>query len=212
LNEVLTNPSAGLPNEFAWLSNFVTGRADAGDFVDLTSVLLRAVFTMTVLVWEDHIGKNPVKTGYTGKIDLDTAISGRQASASEFLKAFRGDIRANTIENLLVVYTNSMWDTAQRVSFNILVVEPIVLQCVYNAHCRLLDIPATFDDVLSGRSEEELMFHYCEWKNSRTTKLMVLNLMLKTYCLAGYCVYRRLSAVCTSGRSYNLNTVAHEVR
>jgi hypothetical protein len=208
-NEVVINPSAGIPNDIAWLSNFFVEKTTSGVFMDKTKALLRGVLTMTVDAWVDNTRQVPA--GYTGRTDLDTAMADRQASASDFLKCFRGDIRTNTLENLLTVYSDKTWNKNQRVVFNHFVIEHVVMECVYKAHCLLLHIPPTFDDVLSGRTEEELRKHYSEWKDSRTTKIVVLSCMLKAYYLAGYCVFRRLLAVCDSHRSYRLSDAAHEV-
>jgi hypothetical protein len=213
MNEVISNASAGLPNDVSWLSNFVAERADAGDYQQLTRNLLIAVFTLTATAWAEQIGSHTVRAGYTGIVDLDTAISARQAKASAFLRTFREKIRNQTIEKLLPMYTatiaNGHWSLQQRVSFSLLVVEPVVLQRIYVAHCNVLNIPATFDVILTGRSEEELVQRFRQWKESRATCIIVLNAMLKAYFMAGYCVFRRLEAVCKTGRSYMLVKDVH---
>jgi len=168
--------------------------------------------TQTANAWMEEIGSQRVAVGYTSTVDLDTAMSTRAAKASAFLKRFRGTIRANTIAKLLVNYSGDCeWNLPQRVNFNHFVVEPVVSECVYNAHCGLLHIPATFEDVLYRLSEEDRLMLYDAWKETRKCSIGVLNCMLKAYYLVGYCVFRRLQTVCNSHRSHKLASCAHEV-
>lgn len=213
LNEVITDASAGMPKDFLWLSNFVTERVSAGDFDQLTRSLLTSVFTLTAEAWAEQIGAHEVRAGYRGNVDLDTAISDRQAKACAFLRIFRDDIRPYTVGTFLLTYTatSTEWSLQDRVSFNSLVIEPVVLQCVYKAHCVLREIPATLADILAGYSQEQLGVRFQAWKFSRASLIVVLNAMVKAYFIAGYCVFRRLEAVCKSERSYRLVKGVHKV-
>lgn len=219
LNKVISDPSAGVPTDITWLSSFVTDRSDGsnGDFMNLTRTLLVAVLTLTAAVWAEQIGSHRVGAGYTGKVDLDAAYSTRQFKATAFLKTFRTSIRTTTLDTLLIAYTATLsasqlqWTASNRVVFNTFVLEPVVLHCIYVAHCVLLNIPATFDDILNARSDEELLNRFETWKTSRATDIVVLNAMLKAYFIAGYCVNRRLATVCESKRSYKLCVDVHKV-
>jgi hypothetical protein len=205
---VVTDPSVGVPDAASWLVEFFMKK----DFLKNTEVLLKEVVTQTANAWMEEIGSQRVAVGYTSTVDLDTAMSTRAAKASAFLKRFRGTIRANTIAKLLVNYSGDCeWNLPQRVNFNHFVVEPVVSECVYNAHCGLLHIPATFEDVLYRLSEEDRLKLYDAWKETRKSSIGVLNCMLKAYYLVGYCVFRRLQTVCNSHRSHKLASCAHEV-
>lgn len=211
LNNVISKTSEGVPNEIGWLSEFVRTRENCGNFAELTKALLKNVLEQTAKAWADQIGSHQVEVGYTGTVDLDTAMSTRQSKATAFLNFFRDVIRNSIITVLLDTYSDNSWSQHQKVSFSTLVLEPVALQRVYAAHCNMLGIPATFDDVLRARSEEELIRDFDIWKQKRATSLVVLNFMLKAFFLAGYGVYRRVYAVCESKRSYKLKKSVHEV-
>ena len=211
LNKVMKDPAEGLPADANWLADFVTKCTNNGDFNSKTVKLLRGVMEKTVDAWMETIFSQRVQVGYTSGVDLDTAISTRTCKGTQFLKKFRESIRTQTINSSLDEYSNNEWDRTRKVSFNYFVLEPAIVESIYSGHCVLLSIPAAFDDILFGRSNEELLRRYEDWKKLCATQIGVYNCMVKTYYLTGYCVFRRIKTVCDSERSYKLPKSVHGV-